>query len=113
MGILFIPYDIYMYGQPQWADTDMENRRTRRKTCPIATLSTTNPTWTDLDANQGLHSERLAINSSTLSTTNPMWTDLNANQGLHSERLAINSMSLGMVKGILLDCGYSNEQVDW
>jgi hypothetical protein len=24
-----------------------ENRRTRRKTCPIATLSTTNPTWID------------------------------------------------------------------
>jgi hypothetical protein len=24
-----------------------ENRRTRRKTCPSATSSTTNPTWTD------------------------------------------------------------------
>jgi hypothetical protein len=24
-----------------------ENRSTRRKTCPSATLSTTNPTWTD------------------------------------------------------------------
>jgi hypothetical protein len=30
-----------------------ENRRTRRKTCPCATLSTTNPTWTDLVANPG------------------------------------------------------------
>jgi hypothetical protein len=24
-----------------------KNRSTRRKTCPSATLSTTNPTWTD------------------------------------------------------------------
>jgi hypothetical protein len=30
-----------------------ENRRTRRKTCPSATLSTTNPTWID----PGLHGE--------------------------------------------------------
>jgi hypothetical protein len=29
-----------------------ENRRTRRKTCPSATLSTTNPTWTDLGTNR-------------------------------------------------------------
>jgi hypothetical protein len=28
-----------------------ENRRTRKKTCPSATLSTTNPIWTDPDAN--------------------------------------------------------------
>jgi hypothetical protein len=28
-----------------------ENRRTRRKTCPSATLSTTNSTWIDPDAN--------------------------------------------------------------
>jgi hypothetical protein len=28
-----------------------ENRRTRRKTCPSATLSTTKPTWIDLGAN--------------------------------------------------------------
>jgi len=35
-----------------------ENRRTRRKTCPSATLSTTNPTWIDPDANLGLRGER-------------------------------------------------------
>jgi hypothetical protein len=28
-----------------------ENRRTRRKTCPSPTLSTTNPTWTDPESN--------------------------------------------------------------
>jgi hypothetical protein len=39
-------------------DTDRGNRRTRRKTCPSATLSTTNPTWTDL----GLCVDRPATN---------------------------------------------------
>jgi hypothetical protein len=39
-----------------------ENRRTQRKTCPSATLSTTNLTWIDPGANPGLHSERLATN---------------------------------------------------
>jgi ribosomal protein S15P/S13E len=39
-----------------------ENRRTRRKTCPRATLSTTNPTWIDPDANPGLRGERPATN---------------------------------------------------
>jgi hypothetical protein len=34
-----------------------ENRRNRRKTCPSATLSTTNLTWTDLGANLGLRGE--------------------------------------------------------
>jgi hypothetical protein len=31
-----------------------ENRRTRRKTCPSATLSTTKPKWVDLGGNPGL-----------------------------------------------------------
>jgi hypothetical protein len=30
------------------------------KTCPSATLSTTNPTWTDLGSNSGLRGERQA-----------------------------------------------------
>jgi hypothetical protein len=33
-----------------------------RKTCPSATLSTTNPTWIDPGANPGLHGERPATN---------------------------------------------------
>jgi hypothetical protein len=37
-----------------------ENRRTRRKTCPSATLSTTNPTWIVPGANPGLRGERPA-----------------------------------------------------
>jgi hypothetical protein len=39
-----------------------ENRRTRIKTCPSATLSTTNPTWIDHGANPGLRGERPAAN---------------------------------------------------
>jgi hypothetical protein len=35
-----------------------ENRSTREKTCPSATLSTRNPTWTD----PGLSGERPATN---------------------------------------------------
>jgi hypothetical protein len=39
-----------------------ENRRTRRKTCPSATLSATNPTWIDPGVNPGLRGERPATN---------------------------------------------------
>jgi hypothetical protein len=39
-----------------------ENRRTWRKTCPSAALSTTNPTRIDLGANSGLHGEGPATN---------------------------------------------------
>jgi hypothetical protein len=39
-----------------------ENRRTREKTCPSATLSTTKPTWTDPGSNPGLRDERQATN---------------------------------------------------
>jgi hypothetical protein len=35
----------------RWNDTDRENRRTRRKTCPSAILFTTNLTWTGVGGN--------------------------------------------------------------
>jgi hypothetical protein len=40
-----------------------EDLRTRRQTYPSATLSTTNPTWTDLGANLGLRGQRPATNN--------------------------------------------------
>jgi hypothetical protein len=46
----------------QWNEIDREKPPTRRKTCPNATLSTTNPTWTDPESNPGLRSERPATN---------------------------------------------------
>jgi hypothetical protein len=45
-----------------------ENRRTRRKICPSATLSTTNPTRVDPGANLGLRGERSATNRLSHST---------------------------------------------
>jgi hypothetical protein len=39
-----------------------ENQRTREKACPSATLSTTNPTWTDPGSNPGLRGGRPAAN---------------------------------------------------
>jgi hypothetical protein len=39
-----------------------ETRRTRGKTCPSATLSTTNPTWTDSGSNPVLRGGRPAAN---------------------------------------------------
>jgi hypothetical protein len=50
-----------------------ENLRIRRKTCPSATLSTTNPTWINQGANPGLRGERPAtndLNHGTASTDN-------------------------------------------
>ena len=39
-----------------------ENRSTRGNTCPSATVSTTNPIWTDPGSNPGLRGERPATN---------------------------------------------------
>jgi hypothetical protein len=50
------------YGERRWSDIDRENRRTRRKTCPCASLSTTNPTWIVLGANPGIRDEKPATN---------------------------------------------------
>jgi hypothetical protein len=48
----------YMSMEWWWNDTDSQNRRTQRKTCLSANLSTTNPRWTDAGANPGLRRER-------------------------------------------------------
>jgi hypothetical protein len=41
------PDDTWVNIEQRWNDTDRENWRTRRKICPSATLSTTNPKWTN------------------------------------------------------------------
>jgi hypothetical protein len=64
-GLLFAPppCDICMRRESQGAMIlTGENRRTRRKACPSATLYTKNPTWTDPGANKGLHRERSETN---------------------------------------------------
>ena len=45
-----------------------ENRSTRGKTCPTATLSTINLTWTDQGSNPGIRGERPATNRLSLGT---------------------------------------------
>jgi hypothetical protein len=61
-GILFITQMICVYGgMMEWHDGMIftgETRRTRRKTCPSATSSTTNSTRTDPGANPGFRGER-------------------------------------------------------
>jgi hypothetical protein len=46
-----------------------ENRSTRGKVCPSATLPTTNLTWTDPGSNPGLRGERPATNRLSHGTT--------------------------------------------
>jgi hypothetical protein len=54
----------YEFGERRWNDIlTGENWRTRRKTYPSATLSTTNPTWNDPGANPGLRGQRPATNN--------------------------------------------------
>jgi hypothetical protein len=48
-----------------------DNRSTRGKTCPSATLSTTNPTWTNPGSNPGLRGERPATNRLSHGTAFP------------------------------------------
>jgi hypothetical protein len=47
----------------RWNETDRgKPKYSGEKTCPIATLSTTNPTWTDPGSNPGLRGGRPATN---------------------------------------------------
>jgi len=45
-----------------WHELTGEDRITMRKTLPIATLATTNPTRTELESHSGLPDKRLATN---------------------------------------------------
>jgi hypothetical protein len=59
-GLLFIPRWYMSMESHGGMILTGEKWRTRRKTCPSTTLSTTNPTWTDPGGNPGLYCERLA-----------------------------------------------------
>jgi hypothetical protein len=48
--------------EQQWKEIDRGKPTIRRQTCPSATLSTTNVTWTDPGSNPGLRGERPATN---------------------------------------------------
>jgi hypothetical protein len=53
----------------RWNDNDRGNPKNSRKTCLSATLSTTNPTWTDLGTNPGRRGEKPATNRLSYVTT--------------------------------------------
>jgi hypothetical protein len=53
----------------QWYEIDRGKPTTRRNTCPSATLSTTNLTWTDPGSNPGLRGGRPATNRLSHGTT--------------------------------------------
>jgi hypothetical protein len=52
----------------RWNETDRGKRKYSGKTCPSATLSTTNPTWTDSGSNPVLCGERPVTNRLSHST---------------------------------------------
>jgi hypothetical protein len=56
--------------EQRWNDTDRGSRRIRRETCPSATSSITNPTWTVLGANTGHLVEKPATNRLSYGTAN-------------------------------------------
>jgi hypothetical protein len=67
-----------------------KNRGTRRKTCPSATLSTTNPTCTDPGLNPGLRGERPATNRVS-QTTNENTQTRDTNDKLHHVIYSMNN----------------------
>jgi Ca2+/Na+ antiporter len=52
----------YEFGERRWNDTDRGKPKNSGKNLPSATLSTTNPTWIDPGANQGLRGDMPATN---------------------------------------------------
>jgi hypothetical protein len=55
-------YQVVQVMEHQCTEIDRGKPTTRRKTCPSATLSTTNRTWTDPVSNTGIRGERPATN---------------------------------------------------
>jgi hypothetical protein len=91
---------IYKYGEPRWNYTDREKRKTRRKTCPNATLSTTSPTWTDAGAKPGFHRERPATTAWAMARPTPMlWAERSRSETVTCNRL---SSSVHILSGCTL-----------
>jgi hypothetical protein len=68
--------------EERWNDIDRgKQKNVGKKTCISATLSTTNPTWTEQGANSGLRGERPATKSLSRGTAliyenNKFWEEL-------------------------------------
>jgi hypothetical protein len=72
LPIVHPPGNTIVNTEQRWNDTNRENRRTRRKTCPSATLSNTDPTWTALGVNPCLQGKKPAINRLSCGMTEPV-----------------------------------------
>ena len=89
--LVLMNWQCYEWLQSQWTRLrDTGNRlmsvepwcnnidgRTRRKTCPSVTLSTTNPTWTGLGSNPVLHRKRPSINHMSHGAANSLMSSHN------------------------------------
>jgi hypothetical protein len=85
---------IWSNGGMIWKD---KNRRTRRKTCPSPTLSTTNPTWTALSTNPGLRGKKPATNRVTAFGAHASHTCLRNSSSLNGlPCLAVHSLLSGI-----------------
>ena len=81
----------------QWRN-GMGEQKYSEKTCPTATLFTTNPTWTGMGLHLGLHSERPASNRLSRDTTSSiqgmaimtMRINLMPNRNMAAKTLTIN-----------------------
>jgi hypothetical protein len=66
----------YEFGARRWNYIDRgKPKNSERKTCPSATLSTTNPTWIDPSVNPGLRGERPATNDLSHGTAPYYWLE--------------------------------------
>jgi hypothetical protein len=86
-GLLFIP-DVKCMECHAGTILKDENRRTQRKSCPSATSSTKNWTWTDPGApsvNRGLLGERLA--TSRISHVTPLYRTYSLPTDIFSSRM--------------------------
>jgi hypothetical protein len=66
-------YQVLQLMEHQWNEIDRGKPTTRRKTCPSATLSTTNLTWIDPGSNPGLRGERPATSRLSHGMAWKMW----------------------------------------
>jgi hypothetical protein len=69
-----------------------ENQSTRGKTCPSATLFTTNPTWTDPGSNPGLRGGRPAANRLIHGTALLVTVKITTKKGLSPKYLRDNQL---------------------
>jgi hypothetical protein len=92
----------------RWNENWQEKPKYSEKTCPRATLSTTNPTRPDLGSNPGRRGGKPATNRLSYGTAL-------CNQALCNSQTAVNVENLPVVRRILFcrHCWLVSERVSW